>query len=211
MESKSIGLWFTAALAPLWFQSIHAALSGKNDAALLSRLRQRDPKAMSDLYDRYGRLVYSLIFRIVRDSAAAEDLTQETFLRIWNRVHALDAARGALGPWVITVARNRAIDHLRSAGGRLAARFVELAQAEHPANFNDFDSAMLSIDRARVLKEAFEKLTPSQKTVIELAYYEGLSQTEMAERMQQPLGTVKTWVRGALKALREQLAGAAVA
>jgi RNA polymerase sigma-70 factor (ECF subfamily) len=211
MTSKSIGVRLAPALAPLLFQAVRTALSGKDDAALVRRLRARDPKAMSDLYNRYGRLVYSLIFRIVRDTAAAEDLTQETFLRVWNRVHALDAALGSLGPWIVTVARNRAIDHLRSADGRFAARAVELAQVEYPGNFTHFDDSLLSIDRARLLKEAFEKLTPSQKTVIELAYYEGLSQTEMAERMQQPLGTVKTWVRSALKTLRDQLAGAAVA
>ena len=187
------------------------ALSGKNDADLARRLKDRDPKAMSELYDRYGRLVYSLIFRVVRDTAAAEDLTQETFLRIWNRVQAFDADRGALGPWIATVARNRAIDHVRSADGRLSARTVELTYLEHPGNFVRFDDSALSIDRSRRLKDAFEKLTPSQKTVIELAYYEGLSQTEMAERMQQPLGTVKTWVRAALKTLRDQLAEAAVA
>jgi len=106
---------------------------------------------------------------------------------------------------------NRAIDHIRSAEGRFSARTVELANAEHPANFARFEDGALSIDRARRLKNAFEKLTPSQKTVIELAYYEGLSQTEMAERMKQPLGTIKTWVRAALKTLRDQLTEAAVA
>ena len=205
ISARSLGLWLVIALA------VRAAMDGKNDADLGRRLRDHDPKAMSDLYDRYGRLVYSLIFRVVRNAASAEDLTQETFLRIWNRAHAFDAERGCLGPWIVTIARNRAIDHIRSAESRYAAHTVELAQVEHPANFANFEDGALTLDRGRRLKDAFEKLTPNQKTVIELAYYEGLSQTEMAERMQQPLGTVKTWVRAALKAMRDRLAAAAVA
>ena len=204
MNLRTMGVW-------LVFLAVRMALTTKNEADLARRLRARDPKAMGELYDRYGRLVYSLIFRVVRNTAAAEDLTQETFLRIWNRAQAFDADRGSLGAWIVTVARNRAIDHVRSADGRHAARTVDLVHAEHPANFAGFEDGALTLDRARRLKDAFEKLTPSQKTVIELAYYEGLSQTEMAERMQQPLGTVKTWVRAALKTLRDQLAEAAVA
>ena len=188
---------------------LQVALRFKDDSDLARRLRGRDAGAMRELYDRYGRLVYSLILRVVRNSGAAEDLVQETFLRVWNRMQAFDPERGALGPWVLTVARNRAIDYLRSTDGRMAAGALELDRLEHPGQYCDFDDRALSVDRARRLKEAFEKLTPNQKTVVELAYYEGLSQTEMAERMQQPLGTVKTWVRSALKVLREQLTEAA--
>ncbi len=184
---------------------LQAVLRFKDDGDLARRLRARDGGAMRELYDRYGRLVYSLILRIVRNSAAAEDLVQETFLRVWNRMQAFDQERGALGPWVLTVARNRAIDYLRSTDGRMSAGALELDHLEHPGQFRDFEDRALSLDRARRLKDAFEKLTPNQKMVVELAYYEGLSQTEMAERMQQPLGTVKTWVRSALKVLREQL------
>ena len=188
---------------------LQVALRFSDDADLARRLRERDAGAMRELYDHYGRLIYSLIQRIVRNSAAAEDLVQETFLRIWNRMPAFDQDRGALGPWVLTVARNRAIDYLRSTDGRMSAGALDLDHLEHPGRFCDFDNRALSLDRARMLKDAFEKLTPNQKTVIELAYYEGLSQTEMADRMQQPLGTIKTWVRSALKVLREQLTEAA--
>jgi RNA polymerase sigma-70 factor (ECF subfamily) len=166
---------------------------------------------MAELYDRYGRLAYSLIYRVVRNAGAAEDLVQETFLRVWNRIQSFDETRGALGSWVLTVARNRAIDYLRSVDGKMSAGALELDRLETPVLFSNFDDGALSLDRARTLKSAFEKLTPTQKQVIELAYYEGLSQTEMAERMNQPLGTVKTWVRGALKALRENITGAVTA
>jgi RNA polymerase sigma-70 factor, ECF subfamily len=188
---------------------LQVALRFRDDADLARRLRERDAGALRELYDQYGRLIYSLIQRMVRNSAAAEDLVQETFLRIWNRMPAFDQERGALGPWVLTVARNRAIDYLRSSDGRMSAGALDLDRLEHPGQFCDIDNRALSLDRARMLKEAFEKLTPNQKTVIELAYYEGLSQTEMADRMQQPLGTIKTWVRSALKVLREQLTEAA--
>jgi RNA polymerase sigma-70 factor (ECF subfamily) len=188
---------------------LQAALRFKDEGDLARRLQARDGGAMPELYDRYGRLVYSLILRIVRNSAAAEDLVQETFLRVWNRMPAFDQKRGALGPWVLTVARNRAIDYIRSVEGKMSAAALELDRLEHPGQFCDFEDRALSLDRARRLKDAFEKLTPNQKMVVEMAYYEGLSQTEMAERMQQPLGTVKTWVRSALKVLREQLSEAA--
>ncbi len=203
-------LWkvFPAMMA---FGVIQAVLRYKDDSELAQRLRSHDPQAMSDLYDRYGRLAYSLILRVVRNSAVAEDLVQETFLRVWNRVGSFDATRGALGAWVMTVARNRAIDYLRSLDGKMSQNTYELNKLEHPGLFSNFDDTALSIDRAQKLQGAFQKLNAHQREVIELAYYEGLSQTEMAERMKQPLGTVKTWVRTALKVLRDELAEAATA
>jgi RNA polymerase sigma-70 factor (ECF subfamily) len=197
--------------AGLSYVLLQLALRAKDDSSLAKRLKDRDPRAMSELYDRYGRVAYSLIYRVVRNSGAAEDLVQETFLRVWNRVQSFDQTRGALGPWVLAVARNRAIDYLRSVDGRMTAGALELDRLETPSSFSNFEDNALTLDRARVLKSAFEKLTPTQKQVIELAYFEGLSQTEMAERMKQPLGTVKTWVRAALKALREDIAGEATA
>src|SRR5579863_10292631 len=197
--------------ALLAYVLLQVALRFKDEADLARRLKAREPRAMEDLYDRYGRLAYSLIYRVVRNAAAAEDLVQETFLRVWNRVHSFDQQRGALGPWVLTVARNRAIDYLRSIDGKMSAGSLELDRLENPALFSAFDDSALSIDRARRLKSAFEKLNPNQRMVIELAYFEGLSQTEMADRMKQPLGTVKTWVRSALKALRDELMEAASA
>jgi RNA polymerase sigma-70 factor, ECF subfamily len=183
----------------------------KDDPELARRLKNRDPQAMSELYDRYGRITFALIFRIVRNEAVAEDLVQETFLRVWNRVHAFDHEKGALGPWVLAVARNRAIDYLRSVDGRMAQSAFELEKLEQPALFVDLENSILNIDRVRALRGAFEKLTPNQRLVLELAYYEGLSQTEMAARLKQPLGTVKTWVRTALQLLRDELGEAAVA
>jgi RNA polymerase sigma-70 factor (ECF subfamily) len=168
------------------------------------RLQRRDPRALGELYDRYGRLAYALILRVVRDVGAAEDLVQETFLRVWTRAQAFDAQKGSIGPWLLAVARNRAIDYLRSAGGR-ERNNVEFEETGHPSLFIDMEQGILASDRARRVKAAVEKLSASQRQVIELAYFEGLTQTEMAERMGQPLGTVKTWVRSALKNLRDQI------
>ena len=189
------------------FPLFAAVLQFRDDADLIRRLQARDANAMAELYDRYGKLTYSLIYRVVRNEGVAEDLVQEAFLRVWNRMAAFDAEKGALGPWILTVARNRAIDYLRSLDGRLSAGSVELDKLEQPKTFERASDRALEIDRARALAGAFKKLSDHQRQVIEMAYYEGLSQTEMAERMKQPLGTVKTWVRSALQALREELGG----
>jgi RNA polymerase sigma-70 factor (ECF subfamily) len=186
-------------------------MSGQHDEDLARRLQRRDPEAMADLYDRYGRLAYSVVFAIVRDTGVAEDLVQETFLRVWNRVHAFEAGRGALGPWLLAIARNRAIDHLRSVSARIDRNAFELDVREHPSLFVDMEREVLNTDHAQVIRKALAKLSDNQQKVIELAYYEGLSQTEMAQRMGEPLGTVKTWVRAALKHLREELGQAVTA
>ena len=187
-------------LLPLWL-AMHVA---GGDTELIERLQRRDPQALAELYDRYGRLVYSLILRVVRDAGIAEDLVQETFMRVWNRAQGCDAQKGSIGPWLLAVARNRSIDYLRSAGGR-ERNALEFEETDHPALYTDMERDILSSDKARMVKTAIDKLSPNQRQVIELAYYEGLSQTEMAERMGQPLGTVKTWVRTALKNLRDEL------
>lgn len=175
------------------------------DPDLAARLKRREPQAMGELYDRYGRLVFSVIVRIVRDEATAEDLTQEAFLRVWNRAQFFDHEKGALGPWVLAVARNRAIDYLRSADGRMAQQSTEFDPMISPSLFANLEKDIWNNVQARAIREALEKLPPNQRQVIELAYFEGLSQTEMADRMNQPLGTVKTWVRTALKTLRTEL------
>ncbi len=174
------------------------------DTQLVARLQKRDPQALAELYDRYGRVAYSLILRVVRDAAIAEDLVQETFLRVWNRAQAFDAERGSIGPWLLAVARNRAIDYLRSTGGR-ERNAVEFEETEHPALYTDMEHDILLSEKARRVKAAMERLPANHRQVIELAYFEGLSQTEMAERIGQPLGTVKTWVRTGLKSLRDDL------
>ena len=198
-------------LALVLFPIAAALLRTKDDTVLLERLRARDPDAMGELYDRYSRITYSLIYRVVHNQSVAEDLVQETFIRVWNRIQAFDHQKGALGPWILTVARNRAIDYVRSVDGRMSACALEVEKMESPLVFSTLEKDIMNMDRVRSLKAAFEKLDANQRLVLELAYFEGMSQTEMAGKLQKPLGTVKTWVRGALKALRDEMGEEAVA
>jgi RNA polymerase sigma-70 factor (ECF subfamily) len=186
------------------------AVLTKSDSDLLVRLQRRDPQALAELYDRYGRMVFGLILRIVQDRGAAEDLVQETFLRVWSRVGGFDSEQGAVGPWLLAVARNRAIDYLRYRGRRPESS-LELNETENPKLFSDVQADPLRFDLVRQVKSALEKLTGQQREVIELAYFEGMSQTEIAEKMRQPLGTVKTWMRRALLQMREELGGGVAA
>jgi RNA polymerase sigma-70 factor (ECF subfamily) len=124
---------------------------------------------------------------------------------VWNRAQTFDAERTALGPWLLAIARNRAIDHVRSASARMGRNAFELDAHEHPSLFVDMERDVFNSDHARLIRKAISKLSENQRQVIHLAYYEGLSQSEMADRMGQPLGTVKSWVRGALKLLREEI------
>jgi RNA polymerase sigma-70 factor (ECF subfamily) len=178
------------------------------EAALFDRLRHRDAQAMAQLYDAYSGVVYSVILRIVQDAAVAEDLAQETFLRIWNQAHSFDPRRGAAAAWILTVARNRAIDWKRSSEGKTERTYWEAYDDERPSRFQDFEKQLIQADQADRVHRAMAKLSNNQRTVIELAYFEGLTQSEMAERTGQPLGTIKTWVRGALQLLRQELGGA---
>lgn len=173
----------------------------EEDREFVRRLKLRDGAAMVGLYDRYGALMYSVILRAVRDSGTAEDLVQETLLRVWNRVQTFDEQRGSLPGWLVTVARNRAFDYLRSTRPNVQS-YGDLNEAERMSLCG---SSSASEDRAlerRAVAQAMESLNPSQREVIELTHFEGLSQTEIAERLNKPLGTVKGLVRSALKVLR---------
>ena len=180
-------------------------LGGHIDEDLARGLQKRDPQAMADLYDRFGKLVFSIILGVARDRAIAEDLTQETFLRAWNRAAGFDAEKGALGPWLLAIARHRAIDHVRSVSGRMDRNSFGFDVKDHPLLFVDMERDVVNKDHGRILRGAMAKLNQNHRQVIELAYYEGLSQPEMAEKLSQPLGTVKTWVRAALKILRDEI------
>ena len=174
------------------------------DAALIARIQAHDAQALAEIFDRYGRLVYTVILRVVHDASTAEDLVQETFLRVWNRIRAFDGSRGSITPWLLAVAHNCAIDYLRSACGR-HRNVVAFDETDHPALRTDMEREILGSDRARRIQAALSRLSPNQRRAIELSYYGGLSQLEVASQMGHPLGTVKTWVRLALKNLREDL------
>jgi RNA polymerase sigma-70 factor (ECF subfamily) len=173
----------------------------EQDRELIRQLKQRDGSAMLALYDRYGGLLYSVVYRAVRDQSTAEDLVQETLLRVWNRIQTFDGEKGSLSGWLVTIARNRAFDHLRSMRSGPQS-FSDLDEAERlglcPAHEPDGDR----IAKQRAVAQALESLNDAQRDVIELTHFEGMTQTEIAHKLNKPLGTVKGLVRSALKVLR---------
>jgi RNA polymerase sigma-70 factor, ECF subfamily len=181
----------------------------QQDLRLVSRLQARDPLALAELYDRYGSCVYRVALALVRDTAAAEDLTQEAFLHIWNRAASFDSNRGSLASWVRVMVRNLAIDYLRSAGFRLARRTTPLEHAGRSVDINhaenQADSRLAQLDRIRLLQGPWTRLRPSDRQALRLAYYGGFSQPEIAARLNRPLGTVKSWMRRGLESLRAEL------
>ncbi len=189
------------------------ARSSHQDKQLVQGLVRRDPNAMMDLYQRYGRLLYSIILRAVNDSAIAEDITQETFLRVWSRVASFNPEKGNLEAWLVTVARNRAFDYLRSM--RNAPETSSLSFTELESSSSSFlltDTAQLSrLTATDAVRAALDGLKSEQREVIELTHFEGMTQTEIAGRLQKPLGTVKGLVRSALKSLRSSLSATVTA
>lgn len=174
----------------------------RGDAELVEKLRRRDPDSLAAIYDRYGQIVYSLLVRITRDHGTAEDLCQELFLKVWTRGRDFDPNKGSLGVWIVSIARNIGIDYVRSAERKFSTRLRALDQTD-PILFSYKSQGPESvIHSARVVKEAFSSLNSNQQRVLELAYFEGFSQSEIAERLQEPLGTVKSWMRSALSRLR---------
>jgi len=145
---------------------------------------------------------FRLILRIVRNQAAAEDLVQETFLRVWNRAQNPDAHKDALGPWLLAVARNRALDYVRSQEGR-DSRLAVFEENENQRQYAGLETGASFAEQARRAKQALAQLPENQRKAIELACFDGLSQTEMAAKLGQPPGTVKTLVRSALAGLRK--------
>jgi RNA polymerase sigma-70 factor, ECF subfamily len=171
------------------------------DAALLARIAERDPGAIATLYDRHARMLYSLIVRILRDRSEAEDVLQDVFVRAWTRVETYNRDLGSPLAWLIRIARNCAIDRLRSRDVR--ERSVEDVPKPEPTESPE-QSAVLS-ERQRAVKRALDVLIPDQRRLIECAYFRGLSQTELAAEFGLPLGTVKTRIRTGMHALRREL------
>ena len=174
----------------------------RTDIAILDRIVARDERAVAELYDRHNRLLYGLVLRILRDRGEAEEVLQEVFVLVWTRAETYNVALGSPAAWLVRIARNRAINRLRSNAVRLRA--VEAAPVPVGGGDNPEVRAAES-EQQRVVKRALEVLPPEQRILIEQAYYQGLTQSELAERFQLPLGTVKTRIRSGMMALREQL------
>jgi RNA polymerase sigma-70 factor, ECF subfamily len=175
-----------------------------SDEALLALASRADENALGELYDRYGRVAYGLALRIVRDRALAEDAVQEAFLAVWRSAGAFLAEQGKPSTWILTLVHRRAVDIVRREERR---RADPLGDAEQPTGEATDEEAWLRAQR-QVVQEALRKLPPEQREAIELAYYGGFTQSELADRLGQPLGTIKSRMFAGLKRLRELLAEA---
>ena len=176
------------------------------DAALVRRLLQKDVSAFEQLYDRYSRAVYSLVLRILKQAGTAEEVVQDVFLQLWRNAARYDESRGPFIPWLLTLARKRALDTLRLKSERQRRR--EDQTEELPpvvAAPPEFEKQLDDKRRAEKVRALMSFLNPQQRKAIELAYFEGLSHSEIAEALKEPLGTVKSWIRSGLLRLKEGL------
>jgi RNA polymerase sigma-70 factor (ECF subfamily) len=179
------------------------------DEELMQRLHHRDTRAFEAIFDRYGDLVYSTALRVLRDPHLAEDVSQEIFVRLWRKPESYVAERGRFLTWLISVTRNRAVDEVRSRGRRQRHETAspEEQERELPAS-DSIDPALNAqlAEQARIVRAALAELPPEQREIIELAYFGGLTQQEISDRLDQPLGTVKTRIRLGMQKLRAALA-----
>ncbi|MDQ2777615.1 MAG: sigma-70 family RNA polymerase sigma factor [Acidobacteriota bacterium] len=163
-------------------------------------LSARDPDSLTAVYDRYASLSYSVLIRITRDEGTAQDLLQELFLRVWTRNREYDFNRGSLGVWILSIARNLGIDHLRSVRARCGTQLQPLRNFDTlPAEPDQRESLLANM---HLVRKTLSSLSIRQRQVLELAYFEGCSHSEIAERLEAPLGTVKGWMRAALQSAR---------
>jgi RNA polymerase sigma-70 factor, ECF subfamily len=168
-----------------------------DDAILLQRVREGDQTAMAEVFDRYGRIVYSVAFRVLKDTGHAEDVMQEILFQVWRNPNSFVQGRGSLGAWLVVVARNRSIDFLRRRKPTDSVEDVVLAGDCDLASEAEHNALMEKVQK--VMKD----LPMEQQRSMELAFFDGLSHSEIAEKTGDPLGTVKTRIRLALISLRK--------
>jgi RNA polymerase sigma-70 factor (ECF subfamily) len=172
-----------------------------SDHELIKRLVERDGDALSELYDRYSALVYSVALRVLRDTGAAEEILQDIFYSLWEKAARFDATRGSLAGWLLVMSRNRAISRLRRRGPEQSEDMEQMTVAFPAWIEQDLGQRAL----LATAQKAITDLADGQREAIELAYFEGLTHSEIAQRTGQPLGTIKTRVRTALEILKKTL------
>lgn len=169
---------------------------------LVVRLRARDTSAMSVLYDMYSPALFGVVVQVVKEEETAEDVLQEAFVKIWSSFQSYDSSKGRLFTWMLNICRNLAIDKIRSKQYRVSQKTNELSASTQ----EKYGAAGFKPEHIG-LREVTEKLSPEQKQIIDLMYFEGLTQSEIAEEFNIPLGTVKTRARSAIKRLGKLFKG----
>jgi len=167
------------------------------DAMLVSAIRSGDEQAMAQLYERYSPIVYSVALRVLGDTGAAEDILQEVFMQLWRSPDVFDATRGSLPGWLAVVTRNRAIDSLRKR--RSETDITDVVVSIEP----DLVGRAESSRTLEKIRGALAGMPPQQRSALEMAFFEGLTHTEIAEKTGEPLGTIKTRIRAGLLTLRK--------
>jgi RNA polymerase sigma-70 factor, ECF subfamily len=170
---------------------------GASDLSLIAAVRYGDESAMAALYDRYSGIVYAVALRVLGDAGAAEDVLQEVFMQVWRNPGVFDSSRGNLGAWLAVIARNRAIDGLRKRRRETDVEDVIVAVEPDLAGDAERSRAMEKV------RSALAAMPTVQRSALEMAYFEGLSHSEIAAKTGEPLGTVKTRIRAGLLALRK--------
>ena len=180
-----------------------------DDLSLLHRIASRDDAALAELYDRHSRLAFAIIRRVVQSPSDAEEVLQETFVRVWSRAETYDARLGSPAAWVVRIARNGAIDRVRARQARADVNApvptVDDAAARELPSHDTPESVLRSTYAARAVRGAVAALPAAQRTLIEAAFFEGYTHQELAARFGVPLGTVKTRIRNGLQSLRGRL------
>lgn len=167
------------------------------DAMLVSAIRSGDEQAMAELYDRYSPIVYSVALRVLGDTAGAEDILQEVFMQLWRSPDLFDASRGSLPGWLAVIARNRAIDSLRKRRPE-----TDIAEVVVPV-VTDLASAAEQSRALEKIRSVLGSMPRAQRSALEMAFFEGLTHTEIAAKTGEPLGTIKTRIRAGLVNLRK--------
>ena len=179
-------------------------LAHLSDEALVALVARGDEPALAELYDRVGRIAYGLAYRVLRDERLAEDAVQEGFLAVWRTASSYLADRAKARTWILTLVHRRAVDLVRREERRRAEPLEEDVGEQAGVSGSAEEAAWLGFERDRV-QEALRRLPDAQREAIELAYYGGYSQSELAERLGQPLGTIKSRMFAGLARLRELL------
>lgn len=174
------------------------------DRELIERLIKGDKNAFREVYARYSQVVFNLAFRMLRNREEAEEVVQEIFLQVWNKADTYDPGRGAISTWIVNIARSRAIDKLRTLGYR--EQTTELIE-DRVNSKSDYSRIIEDREESRkVIREALDSLPENQRVAIEIVFFEGLTHIEAAERLNEPVGTIKTRIRLGVSKLKEKIA-----